>query len=127
MEERGRQLLCGKNQMRERERGAPGACRARLDRAGLGQARSGRGSKTSSAHDHGSKTNRESKSERGEMDARLNTTQTKEICFDMMQHPCQLRFLFTRETDTSHYTALKMGRRSETRGEKRVTPEFSEY
>jgi hypothetical protein len=44
-----------------------------------------------------------------------------------MQHPCQLRFLFTRETDTSRYTALKMGRRSETGKEKRVTPEFGEY
>jgi hypothetical protein len=44
----------------------------------------------------------------------------------MMRHPCQLRFLFTRETDTSHYTALKIGR-SETGREKRVTPEFGEY
>jgi hypothetical protein len=35
--------------------------------------------------------------------------------------------LFTRDTDTSHYTALKLGRRSETRREKRVTPEFGEY
>jgi hypothetical protein len=45
----------------------------------------------------------------------------------MMQHPCQLRFLFTRDTDTSRYTALKMGRRSETGREKRVTLEFGEY
>jgi hypothetical protein len=45
----------------------------------------------------------------------------------MMQHPCQLRFLFTRDMDTSRYTALKMGRRSETGKEKRVTPEFGEY
>jgi hypothetical protein len=44
-----------------------------------------------------------------------------------MQHPCQLRFWFTRDADTSHYTALKMGRRSETGREKRVTPEFGEY
>jgi hypothetical protein len=44
-----------------------------------------------------------------------------------MQHPCQLRFLFTRDTNTSLYTALKMGRRSETGREKRVTPEFGEY
>jgi hypothetical protein len=29
--------------------------------------------------------------------------------------------------DTSLYTALKMGRRSETGREKRVTPEFGEY
>jgi hypothetical protein len=44
-----------------------------------------------------------------------------------MQHPCQLRFLFTRDTDTSHYTTLKLGRRSETGREKRVMPEFGEY
>jgi hypothetical protein len=40
---------------------------------------------------------------------------------------CQLRFLFTHDTDTSCYTALKMGRRSEIGREKRVTPEFGEY
>jgi hypothetical protein len=45
----------------------------------------------------------------------------------MMQHPCQNRFLFTRDTDTSRYTALKMGRKSETGREKRVMPEFGEY
>jgi hypothetical protein len=44
----------------------------------------------------------------------------------MMQHSCQLRFLFTHDTNTSRYTALKLGRRSETGGEKRVTPEFGE-
>jgi hypothetical protein len=44
-----------------------------------------------------------------------------------MQHPWQLRFLFTHDMDTSHYTALKLGRRSETGREKRVTPEFGEY
>jgi hypothetical protein len=45
----------------------------------------------------------------------------------MMQHPWELRFLFTRDTDTSLYTALKVGRRSGTRREKGVTPEFGEY
>jgi hypothetical protein len=45
----------------------------------------------------------------------------------MMQHPRQLRFLFTHDTDTSRYTALKLGRRSETGREKKVTPEFGEY
>jgi hypothetical protein len=44
-----------------------------------------------------------------------------------MQHPCQLRFLFTHDTDNNHYTALKLGRRSETGRKKRVTPEFGEY
>jgi hypothetical protein len=48
----------------------------------------------------------------------------------MLRHdatPFQLRFLFTRDTDTRCYTALKMGRRSEAGREKRVTPEFGEY
>jgi hypothetical protein len=45
----------------------------------------------------------------------------------MMQQPCELRFLFTRDTDTSLYTVLKIGRRSKTGREKRVTPEFGEY
>jgi hypothetical protein len=44
-----------------------------------------------------------------------------------MQHPCQLRFLFTRDMENSHYTALKLGRRSEMGREKRVTPEFGEH
>jgi hypothetical protein len=44
-----------------------------------------------------------------------------------MQHPWQLRFLFTHDMDTSRYTALKLGRRSETGREKRVTPKFGEY
>jgi hypothetical protein len=45
----------------------------------------------------------------------------------MMQHPWQLKFLFTRDTDTSYYTALKVGGRGETGREKRVTPKFGEY
>jgi hypothetical protein len=49
------------------------------------------------------------------------------MCFGMMQHPYQLRFLFAHDTDTSRYTDLKMGRRSKTGREKRVTPEFGEY
>jgi hypothetical protein len=45
----------------------------------------------------------------------------------MMQHPCQLRFfLFTDDTDTSRYAALKLRRRSETGKEKGVTPKFGE-
>jgi hypothetical protein len=44
----------------------------------------------------------------------------------MMQHPWQLTF-FTRNTDTSHYTALMVGGRGETGREKRITPEFGEY
>jgi hypothetical protein len=34
--------------------------------------------------------------------------------------------LFTHDIDTRHYIAFKLGRRSETRKGKRVTPEFGE-
>jgi hypothetical protein len=37
-----------------------------------------------------------------------------------------LRFWFIHDTDTCHYTGFKLGRRSETRREKRVTLEFGE-
>jgi hypothetical protein len=40
--------------------------------------------------------------------------------------PMTLRFWFIHDTDTSHYTGLKLGRKSETGREKRVTPEFGE-
>jgi hypothetical protein len=93
---RGRGSCCaGKSNERKGERGghawgeggASGACWAWPAWAGLGQARSGRGSKTRDAHDHGSETNRESKSERGETDARLNTTSDKR---NMLWHDATL-------------------------------------
>jgi hypothetical protein len=37
-----------------------------------------------------------------------------------------LRFWFIHDMDTCHYTGLKLGRKSETGREKRVTPEFGE-
>jgi hypothetical protein len=40
--------------------------------------------------------------------------------------PMTLRFWFIHDTDTYHYTGLKLGRRSETGREKRVTAEFGE-
>jgi hypothetical protein len=40
--------------------------------------------------------------------------------------PMTLRFWFIHDTDTCHHTGLKLGRRSETGREKRVTPEFGE-
>jgi hypothetical protein len=40
--------------------------------------------------------------------------------------PMTLRFWFIHDTDTCHYTGLKLGRKSETGREKRVTPEFGE-
>jgi hypothetical protein len=93
-------------------------------RAGLGR-EPGRKPRTHTTTDRNPIVNRNLK--RSETDARLTQHQTKEKCFDMMQHPCQLRFLFTRETGASRYTALKLGRRSGTGREKRVTPEFGEY
>jgi hypothetical protein len=108
----------------ERGRGAHGGG-ARGTHQGPGWIGSRARTETHYTHDH-SESNRESKTE-----TRRTRDQTqhqkKEICFGMMQHPCQLRFLFTHDTDTSHYTSLKIGRRSETGREKRVTPEFGEY
>jgi hypothetical protein len=40
--------------------------------------------------------------------------------------PMTLRFWFIHDTDTCHYTGLKLGRKSKTGREKRVTPEFGE-
>jgi hypothetical protein len=40
--------------------------------------------------------------------------------------PMTLWFWFIHDTDTCHYTGLKLGRKSETGREKRVTPEFGE-
>jgi hypothetical protein len=40
--------------------------------------------------------------------------------------PMTLRFWFIHDTNTCHYTGLKLGRKSETGREKRVTPEFGE-
>jgi hypothetical protein len=37
-----------------------------------------------------------------------------------------LRFWFIHDTDTCHYTGLKLGRKSDSGREKRVTPEFGE-
>jgi hypothetical protein len=105
--------------------GAHGGCGARG--VGSGRTRLGRGPgrkpTTHTTTDWNPIANRNPK--RGETDARLNTTSDKRNM--LWQHSCQLRFLFTRETDTSRYTTLKMGKRSETGREKRVTPEFGQY
>jgi hypothetical protein len=87
-------------------------CQARQDmgRAGLGQAGPGRGPgrkpTTRMTTDRNSIANQKPETRRDGYAIKHNY-QTKEICFGMMQHPCQLRFLFTRDTDTSRYTALK--------------------
>jgi hypothetical protein len=115
--------------MRERgRRGVHGGWGTRVARGrvglgwvGLGR-RPGRKPTTHTTTDQNPTAKRNSK--RGETDARLkHNHQTKEQCFDKMQHPCELRFfVFTHDTDTSRYTALKLGRRSETGREKGVTP-----
>jgi hypothetical protein len=43
-----------------------------------------------------------------------------------MQHPWHLGF-FIHDTDTCHYTGLKLGRSSEIGREKSVTPKFGEW
>jgi hypothetical protein len=48
---------------------------------------------------------------------------------NVLQHdatPMTFRFWFIHDMDTCHYTGLKLGRRSETGREKRLTPEFGE-
>jgi hypothetical protein len=92
--------------------GAPGARGGAPGRAGLGQAGLGPGPErkptTHTTIDWNPIANRNPK--RGETNARLNATSGKR---NMLRHdatPCQLRFLFTCETDTSRYTILKMGK-----------------
>jgi hypothetical protein len=113
--------------MREREtrggarmgRGrAPGVRGLRPGRAGPGRVRPGWAAPRDKNPRHaqpqiGIQSRNEIRNET-KQNRRLNMTSNKEICLDMMQHSCQLRFLFTRNTDTSRYTALKLGRRSET-------------
>jgi hypothetical protein len=89
---RGRGSCCaGKSNERKGEGGRAwgkgGAHQARPDRARLGQARSGRGLKIRSAHDHGSESYCESKTERGETNTRLNTTSDKR---NMLWHDATL-------------------------------------
>jgi hypothetical protein len=86
---------------REREEGrAHGGREGRQGRAGpgrtgLGLARSGCGSKTRGAQDHGSETNRELKSERGKTDARLNTTSDKTNMFRHDATPTDRKLAFS--------------------------------
>jgi hypothetical protein len=129
MWERGRGSCCAGNKNEiERGRARGGRWGARGTRQGPGwvrsRARPSRGPSRKPLHARpliGIKSRIEN---RNETDARSDTTSDKYICFDMMQHPYQLRFLFTRDMDVGHYTALKIGRRSGTGREKRVTPEF---
>jgi hypothetical protein len=100
--------------------------------AGLGWVGSGwagphRGSKSHGTHNHRSEFNSRSKIQNEtKQHTRLNTTSDKR---NMIRHdatPMSTLVLFTPDMDTSRYTALKLGRGSETRKEKGITPEFGE-
>jgi hypothetical protein len=105
--------------------GAPGA--RGLDRAGLGWVGLGwTGSQC------GSKPTTRTTIKRTPIASRKpkqNKTNIRHQKRNVRQHdatPMTLRFWFIHDTDTCHYTGLKLGRRCETGREKRVTPEFGE-
>jgi hypothetical protein len=112
---KGRGSCCaGKSNERDIERGAHGVCGAPGARggcAGPGRAGSGRTGRdrgpgrkptTHRITDRNPIANRNPK--RGETNARLTQHETKENCFGMMQHTCQLRFfVYTRDGHQSLY------------------------
>jgi hypothetical protein len=115
--------------MRERERGGGGAWegggargRGRPDRAGPGWVGPGHFANQNPQHArHGLQSRTEN---------RDRTRQTHNIRQrNVRRHdatPMALRFWFIHDTDTCRYTGLKLGRKSESGREKRVTPEFGE-
>jgi hypothetical protein len=102
--------------------GARGPGRARPGRAGLGWAGPLRGSKPT--------TCTTLKGNQSPTEIRNGTRRTRDIRQrNALRHdatPMTLRFWLIHDTDTCHYTSLKLGRKSETGREKRVTPEFGE-
>jgi hypothetical protein len=116
--------------MREgEEEGAHGGGQGRqgrtgLDRTGLGWAGSGH------IADQNPRHARPSNGIKSRTKIRNGTRRTRDIRQrNVLRHdatPMTLRFWFIHDTDTCHYTGLKLGRRSETGREKRVTPEFGE-
>jgi hypothetical protein len=73
-------LLRGRNQMRERDQGAPGARGAELGLAGLGRVGLGRGPRPRGTHNHRSEINLRSKILNGtKQRTRLSTKSDKEI------------------------------------------------
>jgi hypothetical protein len=115
--------------MRERERGGGGAWegggargRGGPDRAGPGWVGPGHFANQNPQHArHGLQSRTEN---------RDRTRQTHNIRQrNVRRHdatPMALRFWFIHDTDTCRYTGLKLGRKSESGREKRVTPEFGE-
>jgi hypothetical protein len=98
------------------------AGRAGPGRAGLGWAGPLRGSKPT--------TRTTLKGNQSPTEIRNGTRRTRDIRQrNALRHdatPMTLRFWFIHDTNTCHYTGLKLGRKSETGREKRVTPEFGE-
>jgi hypothetical protein len=107
-------------------RGARGA-RAGSGRTGLGWAGLGWAGPL-----HGSKpmTHTTLKGNQSPTEIRNRTRRTRDIRQrNALRHdatPTTLMFWFIHDTHTCHYTGLKLGRKSETGREKRVTPEFGE-
>jgi hypothetical protein len=115
--------------MRETERGAWGVWRrqgrAGARRVGLGRV-AGRKPTTRMTTDRNPTANQEPETRRDRCVIKSNH-QTKEICFGMMQHPCQLRFfVYTRDRHQSLYF-FENGKKEQNRKRKRVTHEFGEY
>ena len=119
--------------MREREEGAHGGGvgargaqgRARPGWVGLGRATSR--IETHDTHDpvRDARHGLQSRTENRDRTRRTRNIRQRNV----LRHdatPMTLRFLFIHNTDTCHYTGLKLGRKSESGREKRVTLEFGE-
>jgi hypothetical protein len=126
----GKRGCCAGNP-NERERGEEGApggvgARAAQGRAGPGWVGLGPSHFAGRKPRHARPSNKlQSRTKNGDGTRRTcNIRQRKVLRHDAT--PMTLRFLFIHDTDTCHYTGLKLGRRSETGREKRVTPEFGE-
>jgi hypothetical protein len=122
---RGR-LMRGRNQMSQTDLGGGGARGARARPGWTGPSLAGLGHITDRNPRHARPLN----GLQSRTDIRNRTRRTRDIRQrNALQHdatPMTLRFWFIHDMDTCHYTGLKLGRRSETGREKRVTPEFGE-
>jgi hypothetical protein len=107
--------------------GAPGAG---AGRTGPGQAGLGRATSRIETHDTHDPIRDARHRLQSRTENRDRTRRTRNIRqINVRWHdatPMALRFWFIHDTDTCHYTGLKLGRKSESRREKRVTPEFGE-
>jgi hypothetical protein len=120
--------------MREgEEEGARGRVGARGDgagRTGPGRAGLGRATLRIETHDthdpiRDAQHGLQSRTENLDRTRRTRNIRQRNVC----RHdatPMALRFWFIHDTDTCRYTGLKLGRKSESGREKRVTPEFGE-